>query len=107
LFELLFQIGTRLADATKKRLRPCPDQTKTGNVSALRRPFVRQGHLVGTVSGPLSVGGQPRSEAVNSNLTEPDDECVALYSITSSARARRVSGTLRPNALAVLRLIAI
>src|SRR5262249_7507703 len=35
---------------------------------------------------------------------EQRDECAALHSITSSARARSVGGTVRPSAFAVLRL---
>src|SRR2546430_1718070 len=37
---------------------------------------------------------------------EQRDECTAPHSITSSARASRLSGTSSPSALAVLRLIA-
>src|SRR5262249_30795623 len=37
---------------------------------------------------------------------EQRDEAASLHSITSSARASRLSGTVRPSALAVLRLIA-
>src|SRR5262245_27763177 len=39
-----------------------------------------------------------------SRAAQQRDELAALHSITSSARARTVSGTVRPRALAVLRL---
>src|SRR5262245_38629243 len=44
--------------------------------------------------------------ATGGRLAVERDEIAALYSITSSARASRVSGTVRPSVLAVLRLIA-
>src|SRR5262245_942544 len=40
----------------------------------------------------------------HSRAAQQRDERAALHSITSSARARTVSGTVRPRALAVLRL---
>src|SRR5262249_19682311 len=39
--------------------------------------------------------------------SEKRDECAPPHSITSSARASRLGGTVRPSAFAVLRLITI
>src|SRR5262249_4715893 len=54
--ELLFQVGIGCAKAVNvtSRLRCLP--TKTGSASSTLRPFARQGHLVGTATGPLPVG---------------------------------------------------
>src|SRR5262245_12352009 len=51
--QFLFQIGTRLADATNARSRLRPRRTKIGNACSALRPFARQGHLIGAVSGPF------------------------------------------------------
>src|SRR5262245_40311103 len=45
-----------------------------------------------------------RRERPSRRAAEKRDELAPLHSITSSARARRVGGTSRPSALAVLRL---
>src|SRR5258707_11971820 len=54
----------------------------------------------------------PRADVFSGPTTSSDrraaeqrDELAAVHSITSSARASSVSGTVRPSALAVLRLI--
>src|SRR5262249_7534351 len=47
---------------------------------------------------------RPRSARPRRRAAEQRDELAALHSITSSARARTVGGTVRPSALAVLRL---
>src|SRR5262249_61457201 len=65
-------------------------------------PFERQGHLVGTVTG--SPSGRPSQGSGLPILTDPPDE-LAFHSITSSARPTSGSGTLRPSALAVFRLM--
>src|SRR5262245_25758014 len=46
-----------------------------------------------------------RERPYGSRAAEQPDELAALHSITSSASASTASGTLRPSALAVLRLI--
>jgi hypothetical protein len=73
-FELLFQIGTRLALPTNvhSHLRSC--RTKTTN--AALRPLTRQGHLVGTVTSPVLAG--PSRGSSLSILTEPHDELAPL-----------------------------
>jgi hypothetical protein len=55
-FELLFQIGTRLARPTNVSSRLRSGRTKTRNTCLALRPLARQGHLVGTVTGPFPVG---------------------------------------------------
>src|SRR5437660_1366792 len=77
--------------------------SKTGNACSALRPFARQGHLVGTVTGPLPVG--PGRGSSLSILTEPHEELLPPHSMTSSARASRVDGISMPRAFAVLRLI--
>src|SRR5262249_38124608 len=47
-----------------------------------------------------------RRERPRRRAAEQRDECAALHSITSSARASSVGGTSMPRAFAVLRLIA-
>src|SRR5215831_9320964 len=56
--------------------------------------------------------GVPRSgisvrEAMPRRAAEQSDELAPFHSITSSARASSVSGTSRPSAFAVLRLITV
>src|SRR5262249_51094978 len=55
-FELVFQIGVRLANAANVRSGLRSRRTKTSNAGSALRPFARQGHLVGTATGPLPVG---------------------------------------------------
>src|SRR5262249_38387869 len=91
--ELLLQVSVGCAKAVNVSSRLRCLRTKTGNASSALRPFASQGHLVGTVTR-LSI------------LTEPHDELAARdHSITSSARASRVGGTLRPSVRAVSALI--
>src|SRR5215472_1336249 len=47
----------------------------------------------------------PRRERPRNRAAEQRDEGAALHSITSSARASSVCGTVRPSAFAVLRLM--
>src|SRR6516162_8551094 len=77
--ELLFQVGVGCAKAVNVSSRLRCLRTKTGNACSALRPFANQDHLVGSRAAP--------------------------HSITSSARASRLSGTTRPSAFAVLRLI--
>ena len=80
-------------------------RTKLATARSALRPLARQGHLVGTVSGPVPVG-RPQPQAWRpSILTEPYRELPPPHSITSSARASSDGGTSRPSALAVLRLM--
>src|SRR5215472_15030864 len=90
--EFLFQVGVGCAKAVNVSSRLRCLRTKTGNASAVLRPFASQDHLVGTVTR-LSV------------LTESHDELAALHSITSSARPSSGNGTVRPSVLTVLRLM--
>ena len=49
-----------------------PGRTKIATLRSAFRPLARQGHLVGTVTGPLPVGASQGSSP--SILTEPHDE---------------------------------
>src|SRR5262249_45709289 len=73
LSELLFQVGI-----VRSRLRCL--RTKTGNACSALRTFVRQGHLVGTATGPPS--GRPSQRSRLSILTEPHGELAVVHSIT-------------------------
>src|SRR5262249_8062785 len=53
--ELPFQVGIGCAQAVNVSSRLRSRRTKTGNACSALRPFSRQGHLVGTVTGPLPV----------------------------------------------------
>src|SRR5262249_8364369 len=53
--ELLFQVGVGCAKAVNVSSRPRCLRTKTGNASSALRPFANQGHLVGTLGGPMLV----------------------------------------------------
>ena len=83
-----------------------PVERRPANAGLALRPLARQGHLVGTVTGPFrSEVPQPQGSSP-SILTEPHDELARPHhSITSSARASSVGGISRPSALAVFRLI--
>src|SRR5262245_25017076 len=102
-FGLLFQLDQRIGLAANVRSRLRSVRTRLAVACWALCAFERQGHLVGTVTGPLPVG--PSQGSSLSILTEPHDEFPALHSITSSVRASSVSGTVRPSALAVLVLI--
>src|SRR5215475_13413071 len=52
--ELLFQVGVGCSKAVNVSSRLRGLRTKTGNASSDLRPFVSQGHLVGTVAGPTN-----------------------------------------------------
>src|SRR5262249_37153226 len=54
---------------------------------------------------PHPIGLRARRERPRGRTADKRDECAAVHSITSSAAACSVSGTVRPSALAVLRLI--
>src|SRR5262249_21062683 len=51
--ELLFQVGVGCANAVNVSSRLRCLRTKTGNASSALRPLVRQGHLVGILTGAL------------------------------------------------------
>src|SRR5262249_60389412 len=53
---------------------------------------------------PLRLLCPRRKRPRRRSATEQRDELAPLHSITSSARASKLSGTMRPSALAVLRL---
>src|SRR5262245_46523254 len=92
LSQSLFRLAVDRPNAVNISFRLRRLRTKTGNAFSALRPLARQVHLV----GKLSPG----------NLTEQHDELAPLdHSITSSARARSDGGTLRPSALAVVRLM--
>src|SRR5215470_3933582 len=101
--ELLFQVGIGCAKAVNVGSSLRCLRTKTGGASSALRPFARQCHLVGTVPGPSS--GRPSQGSSPSILTEPHDELAPLHSITSSASASSLSGTVSPSILAVWWLI--
>ena len=73
---------SRMRSTRASRLRS--GRTKLATARSALRPLARQGHLVGTVTGPLPVG--PSQGSSLSILTEPHDELAPLHSITSSAR---------------------
>src|SRR5262249_44818610 len=102
-FKLLFQIGTRLTHPINARSRLRSGRTKLAAACWTICAFARQGHLVGTVTGPPP--GRLSQGSSLSILTEPHDELAPPHSITSSARASSEGGTSRPSALAVLRLM--
>ena len=66
------------------------------------RPLARQGHLVGTVTGPLPVGASQGSSP--SILTEPHDELRRSFDHLVGA-GEQFGGISRPSAFAVLRLM--
>ena len=85
-FELPFQLGGRFRGWVQRALSCRSGRTKAAS------------HLVGTVTGSLPVGPSQGSSSI---VTEPHDELAPRYSITSSARARSVGGTVRPSTFAV------
>src|SRR5262249_12469883 len=97
--EFLFQIGVGCAKGISVSSRLRSGRTRLAVACWVLCAFERQGHLVGTATGPLSQGSSL------SILTEPHDERAAPHAIRSSARASSVDGTSSPSALAVLRLI--
>ncbi len=62
-------------------------------------------HQHADASHPISLLLRAPRERPRRRAAEQRDELASFHSITSSARASRVSGTVRPNALAVLRLM--
>src|SRR5262245_1694480 len=62
------------------------------------------GHMVGEFGATDALLRARRERPRGRRAAQQRDELAALHSITSSARARRLSGTARPSALAVLRL---
>src|SRR5262245_33106124 len=60
-FELLFKIGTRLTLPTNACSHLRSGRTKTTNACSALRSLARQGHLVGTVTGPPSGWAQLRT----------------------------------------------
>src|SRR5262249_31851366 len=101
--EFLFQIGAGLADAANARSRLRSGRTRLAVACWAFCAFERQGHPVGTATGPPS--GRPSQGPSLAILTEPHDGRVPLHSITSSARPSRGSGTVSPSVLTVLRLM--
>src|SRR5829696_6581155 len=87
------------------RLRSVLGQCWRGGYGCQRNDEYHTGHALHCVP-PLSPTVRARdddnTELRNGNLGHPPRRD---YSITSSARARRVGGIVRPSALAVLRLI--
>ena len=86
--ELLFQVGVGCAKAVNISARLRSGRTKRGNACSALRPLARQGHLVGTVTGPLPVG--PSRGSSPSILTEPHDEPALIRSPRRHERARSV-----------------
>src|SRR5262245_9256173 len=84
-FELLFQLAQRIGPVANARSRLRSGRTKLAVACWALCAFERQGHFVGTVTGPVR-SAQPSL----SILTEPRDELAAPHSITSSATARTV-----------------
>src|SRR5262245_46839006 len=101
--EFLFQIGVGYAKGVSVSSRLRSGRTRLAVACWALCAFERQGHLVGTATGPPS--GRPSQGSSLSILTEPHDELVPIHSITSSANASNLSGISRPSAFAVLRLI--
>src|SRR6476619_2677190 len=57
----LFQLRVGLADTVKARSRLRSARTKLATARSFLRPLARQGHLVGTVTGPLPGGANQGS----------------------------------------------
>src|SRR5262249_52958879 len=90
-------------------------QVPTIDIASFTQPFVERAQPVCKLAGPFGAehtnhrhrgllrtrGERPRRR----RAADERDELAAPHSTTSSARASRVSGTVRPSALAVLRLI--
>src|SRR5262249_8976735 len=102
-FELLFQLDRRIGPVANVRSRLRSGRTKLAAACWAICAFERQGHLVGTATGPPS--GRPGQGSSLAILTEPHDEFPAPHSIASSARASTVTGISRASAFAVLRLM--
>ena len=83
LVEFLFQVRVGCAKAFNVSSRLRSGRTKTTNAGLALRPLARQGHLVGTVTGPFRVG--PSQGSSPSIRTEPHDVLPPAHSITSSA----------------------
>ena len=101
--QAFFQLGAALRSRPTRVLAFVPVERSLRPLRSALRPLARQGHLVGTVTGPLPVG--PSQGSSLSILTEPHDELAPPHSITSSARASSVGGISRPSAFAVIRLM--
>src|SRR5262245_56002681 len=65
----------------------------------------RRGGAQETDPGDLPSLLRPRRERPRRSAADQRDECAAVHSITSSARADSAGGTSRPNSFAVFRLI--
>ena len=71
LVEFLFQVRVGCAKAFNVSSRLRSGRTKTTNAGLALRTLARQGHLVGTVTGPFRVGGPPAPGMEAAILTEP------------------------------------
>ena len=96
LVEFLFQVRVGCAKAFN-RLRS--GRTKTTNAGLALRPLARQGHLVGTVTGPFRVGGPPAPGMEAAILTEPTGNSRGLIIQSPRRRGRAAMVALRGRAL--------
>src|SRR5262249_18164924 len=97
-FELLFQLDQGIGLVANVRSRLRSGRTKLAAACWAICAFERQGHLVGTATGPPS--GRPSQGSSQPILTEPHDELApSHHSITSSARSRIDVGSSIPIAL--------
>src|SRR5262249_11479604 len=69
LSELLFQLSGGLARLADARTRLRSGRTRLAAACWALCAFERQGHLVGTVTGPLFRSAQPRIEPIDPNRT--------------------------------------
>src|SRR5262249_25486134 len=101
--EFLLQLRVEFANAVNMSSRLRCLRTKTGNACSALRPFARQRSPRRHSHWARRPSAQPKIVPIDP--TEPHDELAAHHSITSSARASTVGGTVSPSVLAVLRLI--
>src|SRR5262245_48701475 len=88
LSQFLFQVRVGCAEPVKLSARLRPRRTKTGNARSAFCPLARQGHLVGTVAGPLSVR-QPRIGPANPNTTARRTRVASLDHLVGAGEQRR------------------
>src|SRR4029450_11096716 len=101
-FELLFQLDQRIGPVANARSRLRSGRTKLAAACWILCAFERQGHLVGTATGPPFRSAQPRIEPTNPNRTARRTRAFSLDPLVGAGEQHRSS---RPSALAVLRLI--
>jgi hypothetical protein len=82
--ERLLQLSVACTKAGNVITRVSSGRTNIGNARSALLPFVRQGHLVRTVAGPLAFGSR---QGLLSILTEPHDDRTVTLSPRRRGRA--------------------